>query len=211
MNKIKNFITKERVLNISIVLIIIALYIFDAMFLYSVFRERKRTEITSEIIEEVDEQISNHEEPITSSNSDESSINVKYQNQNYTIIGKLKIEKINMYQPILKENTKDSYNVSVVKMSGPSLNTYGNVAIGGHNYMKSSFFVKINKLVKNDVVEITDLTGATVKYYVYEYGVTSIDDAAYLRQPDDETVKMITLVTCTKGGKERYYVKAKAK
>lgn len=211
MNKIKNFITKERVLNISIVLIIIALYIFDAMFLYSVFRERKRNEITSEIIEEVNEQISKHEEPIASSNSDESSINVKYQNQNYTIIGKLKIEKINMYQPILKENTKDSYNVSVVKMSGPSLNTYGNVAIGGHNYMKSSFFVKINKLVKDDVVEITDLTGAAIKYYVYEYGVTSIDDASYLRQPDDETVKMVTLVTCTKGGKERYYVKAKAK
>lgn len=211
MSKIKNFITKENLFNISIVLIIIALYIFDVMFLYTTFRERKRNEITNEIIEEIDEQVSRHEEPITSINSDESSIEMKYEDQNYTIIGKIKIDKINIYQPIIKENTKDSYNVSAVKMSGPSLNTYGNVAIGGHNFMKGNFFIKLNKLVKNDIVEITDLTGTTIKYYVYEYGVTSIDDASYLRQPDDETIKMITLVTCTKGGKERYYVKAKAK
>ena len=211
MNKIKGFVIKEKFFNILIVLIIVALYIFDAMFLYSTFREKKRNEITNIIIEEIDEQISKQDKPTTSSNSDEVSFEMKYEEQNYTVIGKIKIEKINIYQPIIKENTKDSYNVSAVKMSGPSLNTYGNVAIGGHNYMKGNFFIKLNQLVKNDVIEITDLTGNTIKYYVYDYGITSIDDASYLKQPLDETIKMITLVTCTKGGKERYYVKAKAK
>ena len=65
---------------------------------------------------------------------------------NFTVIGKIRIDKINIYQPILKENNKDAYNVSVVKMSGPSLNTPGNVAIGGHNFMRGNFFIKIKKL-----------------------------------------------------------------
>ena len=70
---------------------------------------------------------------------------------------------------------------------------------------------QINRLVKNDIVTVTDLSGRKVNYYVYEYGITSKDDSSYLAQPDDKNTKMITLVTCTKGGKERYYVKAKAK
>ena len=116
-----------------------------------------------------------------------------------------------MYQPILKENTKGAYNTALVKMSGPNLNENGNVAIGGHNFMRGNYFIKINKLVKNDVVEITDLSGRKINYYVYEYGVTSKDDASYLAQPSNPNQKIVTLVTCTKGGKERYYVKARAK
>ena len=96
-------------------------------------------------------------------------------------------------------------------MSGPNLNELGNVSIGGHNFMRGNYFIKINRLVKNDVVTITDLSGRKINYYVYEYGVTNNDDASYLAQPSNNTEKIITLVTCTKGGKERYYVKAKAK
>ena len=36
-------------------------------------------------------------------------------------------------------------------------------------------------------------------------------DASYLAQPDNKDDRIVTLVTCTKGGKERYYVKARAK
>ena len=54
-------------------------------------------------------------------------------------------------------------------------------------------------------------TGRKVNYYVYEYGIANKDDASYLAQSSDPNDKIITLVTCTKGGKERYYVKARAK
>lgn len=192
--------------NVVIVLIVISLYVCVALFIYTNFRERKRQEIARGIIDKVDEQINNNEQ--TSSLNE---VVANYNGMKYTVLGKLKIKKINMYQPILKENTKDSYNASVVKMSGPDLNEFGNVAIGGHNYMKTNFFMKINRLVNGDVVTITDLSGRSINYYVYEYGVTSINDASYLKQPDDKTLKIVTLVTCTKGGKDRYYVKAKAK
>lgn len=205
----KNKKVMEKIFDVVIILIVIALYIFAGLFIYSNFRERKRNEISNKIIDKVDEQI---KENTSNDNAvTETEAKVSYASYNYTAIGKIRIKKIGIYQPILKENTKDSYNASVVKMSGPDLNTKGNVAIGGHNFMRGNFFIKINRLVKDDVVEITDLSGKTVKYYVYEYGIVSADEAGYLKQPDNKDDMMITLVTCTKGGKERYIVKAKAR
>ncbi len=207
MKKIFDKINKEKLFNILIILIVILLYIFTALFIYSNFRERKRNELTNNIIKKVDDLIDNNKN--TSSNNEE--VTLKHEGMNFTVIGKIRIDKINIYQPILKENNKDAYNVSVVKMSGPSLNTAGNVVIGGHNFMRGNFFIKINRLKKNDKIVITDLSGNSVDYYVYEYNVTSPYDASYLSKPANADDKIITLVTCTKGGKERYYVKARAK
>lgn len=207
-NIIKN-INKELLFNLIIILIVIALYIVVGLFIYNSFRERKRLEITDNIIEKVDKQIEDIKKQDVNHTTIEE-VKVEYNKIEYTILGKINIKKINIYEPILKENTKGAYDVSAVKISGPSLNDYGNVAIGGHNYMKGNFFIKINKLVKGDVITITDLTGNSVDYYVYEFGITSIDDANYLAQPNSK-IREITLVTCTKGGKQRYFVKAKAK
>ena len=207
MKKIIDKINKEKLFNVVIVLIVITLYIFVGLYIYSSFRERKRQEIADGIIKKVDEQIQKN---ITKSNPMEE-VTLSYEDFNYTVLGKIRIKKINIYQPILKENTKKAYDASVVKISGPNLNENGNVSIGGHNYMRGNFFIKINRLVKDDKITITDLSGRKVDYYVYAYGITTIDDASYLAQPLNKDEKIVTLVTCTKGGKERYYVKAKAK
>jgi len=203
----KKILNKEKIINAIIVLIVIGLYVAVFMFIYTNFRERKRNEIANGIIDKVDNQIKQNEE----NNGSVAEATINYGGFNYTILGKIKIKKINIYQPILKENTAGAYNTALVKMAGPNLNEFGNVSIGGHNFMRGNYFIKINRLVKNDVVTITDLSGRSIDYYVYEYGVVSSDDASYLSQPEDENTKMITLVTCTKGGKERYYVKAKSK
>lgn len=207
MKKLIDKINKEKLFNAIIILIVILLYISVALFIYSNFRERKRQEMANGIIDKVDEQIkdnANESNPVEE-------ITLSYDGFNYTVLGKIRIKKINIYQPILKENTKKAYDSSVVKISGPNLNENGNVSIGGHNYMRGNFFIKINRLVNGDKITITDLTGKEIDYIVYEYGVTTIDDASYLAQPINRDEKIITLVTCTKGGKERYYVKARAK
>ncbi len=208
MKHMLNKINREKILNIIIVLIVIALYISSAMYIYTNFRERKRQDLANGIINKIDVVIEQNKEE---SNNSVTETTVKYNGFNYTVLGKINIKKININQPILKENTAGAYNTALVKMSGPNLNELGNVSIGGHNFMRGNYFIKINRLVKNDVVTITDLSGRKINYYVYEYGVTNNDDASYLAQPSNNTEKIITLVTCTKGGKERYYVKAKAK
>lgn len=196
-------IDKEKVFNTFIVLIVICLYVAVFMFIYSNFRERKRQELANGIIDKVDK--------IIKDDNGVEEAKVQYNGYQYTVLGKIQIRKINIYQPILKENTDGAYNTALVKMSGPNLNEKGNVAIGGHNFMRGNYFIKVNRLVKNDVVTITDLIGRKVNYYVYEFGVVDKDSAGYLAQPEDKNAKIITLVTCTKGGKERYYVKAMAK
>lgn len=207
LKKFFNNLDKEKIFNCFIVLIVIALYISVALFIYSNFRERKRLELAGGIIDKIDDKINQNQD----NNANATEAVVKYGGYKYTVLGKLYIKKINMYQPILKENTAGAYNTALVKMSGPNLNENGNVAIGGHNFMRGNYFIKINRLVKNDVVTITDMSGKKVNYYVYEYGVVSKDDASYLAQPENPNDRIITLVTCTKGGKERYYVKAKSK
>lgn len=207
MKKLIDKINKEKLFNVIIILIVILLYISVALFIYSNFRERKRQEMADGIIDKVDEQIKDN----ANENNPVEEITLSYDGFNYTVLGKIRIKKINIYQPILKENTKKAYDSSVVKISGPNLNENGNVSIGGHNYMRGNFFIKINRLVNGDKITITDLTGKEIDYIVYEYGVTTIDDASYLAQPINQDEKIVTLVTCTKGGKERYYVKARAK
>ncbi len=201
MNKIVN-----KIINILIVLLVIGLYILVFNFIYNSFRERKRNEMAKEIVDKVKEEIDKTDEHNTIEE-----VKVKQNNHNFTVLGIIKIKKINIKEPILKENTKKAYDVSVVKMNSIKLNSYGNVAIGGHNYMKGNFFIKINRLKKGDKVEITDLDNNTINYYVYDYGTASINDSSYLSQPIDSKSREVTLVTCTDGGKKRYYVKAKAK
>ena len=204
----------EVILNIFITIIVISLYVFVTLYIYTNFRERKRKEVANKIIEKVDKQVVHNKEEIKKddlNNKVKTEIKTSYQGEKFTVLGKINIRKINIYQPILKENTKEAYDVASVKMSGPNLNTNGNVAIGGHNFMKGKFFIKLEKLVNNDIITITDLLGNKVNYYVYEYGKKSPEDPSYLIQPNNGNEKIITLVTCTKGGKERYYVKAKAK
>lgn len=196
---------KEKILNFLIILIVVALYVAVFMFIYSNFRERKRQELAGGIIDKIDKVIKENDGEVMPE------AKVSYGGFKYTVLGKLTIKKINIYQPILKENTAGAYNTALVKMAGPNLNENGNVSIGGHNFMRGNYFIKINRLVKNDVVMVTDLSGRKVKYYVYEYGVVDKNSASYLAQPDNKNEKIVTLVTCTKGGKERYYVKARAK
>ena len=196
---------KEKILNFLIILIVVALYIAVFMFIYSNFRERKRQELAGGIIDKIDKVIKENDGEVMPE------AKVNYGGFKYTILGKLTIKKINIYQPILKENTAGAYNTALVKMAGPNLNENGNVSIGGHNFMRGNYFIKINRLVKNDIVTVTDLSGRKLNYYVYEYGVVDKNSASYLAQPDNKNEKIVTLVTCTKGGKERYYVKARVK
>lgn len=196
---------KEKILNFLIILIVVALYVAVFMFIYTNFRERKRQELAGGIIDKIDKVIKENDGEVMPETK------VSYGGFKYTVLGKLTIKKINIYQPILKENTAGAYNTALVKMAGPNLNENGNVSIGGHNFMRGNYFIKINRLVKNDVVTVTDLSGRKVNYYVYEYGVVDKNSASYLAQPDNKNEKIVTLVTCTKGGKERYYVKARAK
>lgn len=125
----------------------------------------------------------------------------------YKVVGKLEIPKIKLTTYILGETTKDSLNKSVTKLTGPSINKEGNFCITGHNYNNGKMFGKLNKLIKGDIIILTDTYNRSV-----EYTVSTIDKvlptAVEVLSQNTLGEREVTLITCTKGALKRIVVKA---
>ena len=98
--------------------------------------------------------------------------------------------------------------ISIVKYWGKQVNDLGNLSIAGHNNYDGTMFGKTKKLELDDIVELTDLTGRTIEYKIYDIFVTDPNDVTIL-ETKDEASREVTLITCTNGNKERLILKAK--
>lgn len=142
----------------------------------------------------------------------ENQIDLEY--KGYKVIGIVKIPKIEIEYPILEigdidpENAKVPMKLSIIKYWGEDVNDYGNLSIAGHNNYDGTMFGKTKKLQIGDIVEMTDLTGQTISYSIYDIFVTDPNDVSILL-PKDEKIREVTLITCTNGNKERLILKAK--
>ena len=130
----------------------------------------------------------------------------------YYTIGEVNIPTINVNYPILvtdeEGNIDTLLKISVCKFHGPNPNEVGNLCIVGHNYKNSMFFSKVPNLVYGDIIEITDLTGKTLKYSVYDKYIVNPDQLECTSQLTDGK-KEITLITCTNDNKQRHIIKAR--
>lgn len=148
-----------------------------------------------------------------SNNGGESENQIQLDYKGYKVIGIVKIPKIEIEYPILEignidpENAKEPMKLSIIKYWGEDVNDYGNLSIAGHNNKNGTMFGKTKKLEMGDIIEITDLTGQTIKYSINEIFVTNPDDVNILL-PKEELVREVTLITCTNGNKERLIIKA---
>ena len=132
----------------------------------------------------------------------------------YTTIATINIPKINVKYPIIDgptdttEETEDLLKISPTKFWGPEPNEVGNFCIVGHNYRNTRFFSKVPTLETGDVIEITDLSGKTIQYKVYnKYEVEPTDVSCTTQLTNGR--KEITLITCTDDSKHRVVVKAR--
>ena len=147
-----------------------------------------------------------------SENNEESESQLEY--KGYKVIGIVKIPKINIEYPILDigdidpESAKAPMKISIIKYWGENVNDYGNLSIAGHNNKSGTMFGKTKKLEIGDIVELTDLTGQTIQYSIYDSFVTDPNDVSILL-PKDENIREVTLITCTNGNKQRLILKAK--
>ena len=144
--------------------------------------------------------------------NEENQIELEY--KGYKVIGIVKIPKIEIEYPILEigdidpESAKIPMKLSIIKYWGENVNDYGNLSIAGHNNYDGTMFGKTKKLQIGDIVEMTDLTGQTITYSIYDIFVTDPNDVNILL-PKEEKIREVTLITCTNGNKERLILKAK--
>ena len=126
----------------------------------------------------------------------------------YDTIGTISIPSINVEYPILSETTTALLKIAPCKFWGPEPNEVGNLCIAGHNYRSDKFFSNVPDLVVGDTIEITDLSGRTLKYSVYDkYTVVPEDTSCTSQETDGK--KIVTLITCTDDNEKRVIVQAK--
>lgn len=126
----------------------------------------------------------------------------------YYTIGIINIPSIGVYYPILSTTTTELLKISPCKFWGPNPNEVGNLCIVGHNYRNSKFFSNVPKLENGDTIEITDLSGKTLTYLVYNKYIVNPDNVACTSQVTNGK-KEITLITCTDDNKQRFVIKAR--
>ncbi len=124
----------------------------------------------------------------------------------YTTEAILKIPKINIEYPVLSATSDALLFVSLNKYWGPQPNEVGNYCIVGHYYENGKMFGKLHKLKNGDKAELTDLSGNTLTYQVYNKYVVEPTDTRCTSQLTNGR-KELTLITCTNGGKQRLVVK----
>ncbi len=125
----------------------------------------------------------------------------------YSTIGVITIPKLNITYPILSDWNYEILKNATCKYHGPDPNQVGNFCIIGHNYRNNSFFSKLNTLDKMDIIQITDTTGKTIEYAVYDKYTVDPDDTRCTSQLTNGR-REITLITCYNNGKQRTIIKA---
>lgn len=118
------------------------------------------------------------------------------------------IPRLGINYPVLDKTTNELLKLSLSKFYGPDPNEIGNYVIVGHNYRNKKMFGKLSEIQNGDTVELTDLTGRTLTYEVYDKYVVNPDDTACTSQVTNRK-REVTLITCTNYGTQRLVVKAR--
>lgn len=127
----------------------------------------------------------------------------------YSIIAKISIPKIDLELTILSKTTTELLKMSACKFWGVNPNEIGNMTIAGHNWLrKGVFFSDVPTLTNGDIIEITDLSGKTIQYSVYDKYLVDPKDTA-CTDPNTDGTREITLVTCNNDSSKRYVIKAR--
>lgn len=126
----------------------------------------------------------------------------------YYMVARINIPSIDCEYPIINRSTDELLKIAPCKFWGAEPNQVGNFCVVGHNYRSDKFFSHVPKLKMGDEIEITDLTGQTLVYSVYDKYVVDPDDTECTTQRTNG-LKEVTIITCTDDSKQRVIVKAR--
>ena len=225
---------KKKLYKINFILSVFLIGILASCYIYAEYDRNKSEEVSQEILASINFEYEEKENSITEDEIQELVINltdnptiitpktqsiktvkqkeapravIQYGGVEYSAIGVVEIPKINVNYPILSETSDALLKVSVCKFWGSDPNKVGNLCIAGHNYRNSRFFSKVPNLVVGDTIEITDLSGKTLTYSVYDKYTVDPTDVSCTTQITNGK-KIVTLITCTNDNKQRVVVKA---
>lgn len=225
---------KKKIYKFNFLLSIFLVLFLASLYIYAEYDRNKSEEVSQEILEKMDNGnddtvaknnvlvvVLDDEEQNQNVNDQQSqlaNVNKKVQTTSggfrYTTIATVSIPKLNLQYPVLDgetdsaEETEALLKISPTKFWGPEPNEVGNFCIVGHNYRNTKFFSKVPTLVSGDIITLTDLSGRTIQYKVYnKYEVAPTDVSCTTQLTNGK--KEVTLITCTDDSKHRVVVKAR--
>ena len=225
---------KKKIYKFNFLLSIFLVLFLASLYIYAEYDRNKSEEVSQEILENMDNGnddtvaknnvlvvVLDDEEQNQNVNDQQSqlaNVNKKVQTTSggfrYTTIATVSIPKLNLQYPVLDgetdsaEETVALLKISPTKFWGPEPNEVGNFCIVGHNYRNTKFFSKVPTLVSGDIITLTDLSGRTIQYKVYnKYEVAPTDVSCTTQLTNGK--KEVTLITCTDDSKHRVVVKAR--
>lgn len=163
-------------------------------------------DFTENAIEHPEEETTTEEE---TPDVQQSSVYTASDGTQYNYIGRIVIPKINVDYAIFDHWTYDLLTKSICKFHGGDPNEEGNLCLIGHNWRNKRFFSKVPTLENGDIVQITDLSGRTVEYEVYDKHQVDPNDVSDTTQEVEG--REVTLITCTDDSKHRVVVRCKEK
>lgn len=126
----------------------------------------------------------------------------------YNMIGTIKIPKTKVSYPIVDSTSPSAMDTAIVMLYGAGLNKEGNTVIVGHNYRNGGFFGNNKKLENGDKINITDETGTSIEYTIYNKYITEDSDFSYATR-NTNGKREISLSTCTNDSTKRLVIWAK--
>lgn len=131
----------------------------------------------------------------------------------YPSLGRIEIPKIGVDCTIFDEPEDEEQMVAWLKVSpckfyGADPNQIGNCSIAGHNYRNKRFFSKVPNLVVGDKIKITDISGTTITYSVYDKYTVYPEETDCVNE-EIPGKRIVTLITCTNDSKQRVIIHAK--
>ncbi len=213
---------KKKIYQLAFLISIICVFMLSSYYIYAEYDRNKSEELSKELLAgRVDDTTVNaddnllrvsleadaqKQEVIIEENNE--TTHVTQDGQSYTTEAVLNIPSLGINYPILSDTSEELLKISLNKFWGPSPNEVGNYCIVGHNYKNKKMFGKLSSIKNGDIVELTDNSGKTIKYTVYNKYVVEPEDVSCTSQLTNGN-KEVTLITCTNYGKQRLVVKAR--
>lgn len=202
---------KNKIYNIILEILVIALIITIIFIAIKYGKNQIKEKELETVVEEVKVQIENIKNNNTETNTNhieqnKKEIQVEY--KGYNVVGIITIPKLELEYPIIDKTNEEAMKVSITKFWGNNVNDIGNFTMSGHNYMDGTMFGGTKKLNVGDLIEMTDLSGRTIEYQIFDKYVIDPNDVECVNSTEGGT-REITLITCTNGRSNRLIIKAR--
>lgn len=219
---------KKKMYKIQFIFSLILVFVFSGWYVYSEFEKSAHEAVSQDILSEItindiqpeeDTTVAENQPLVVAMDDTEVVEEIPEIVQNgtytaasgvtYTYESILSIPSLNIEYPVLTETSDELLEISLNKFWGGSPNSVGNYCVVGHNYKSGKMFGKLSQIKNGDTVNLTDMSGKTVTYKVYNQYVVYPDNVECTSQITNGLTEM-TLITCTNHGKQRLIVKCRA-